>query len=146
VSATRDGAQCAVTVTPAAAGGIDARPLAIVLSDSCTVTEDKPQLHPAVASLDGPPPLQLATSIQGPSAALPEELFAPPPDTELQPPQLPKAKVARDGCGCTSVGRPSSFGSGGALALLATILLAARRLARERAGSGRSGGAARWWG
>lgn len=129
VSATADGAQCVVTITPAAGGApaMDARPLAIALSETCGVKEDVTQLRPAPASIDGAAPLQLATAVHGsPSASLPSELFAPPPDAVLLPPRVPRNVTSREGCGCTAMGR-SAHGADEALALLCVALLASRR-------------------
>jgi hypothetical protein len=131
VSATADGAQCVVTITPAAGGvpAMDARPLAIVLSDTCAVKEDVTQLRPALASIDGAAPLQLATAVQGSaSSSLPPELFAPPPDAVLLPPRVPRSVTSREGCGCATAGRRVPA-AGETLALLCVAFLVRRRRA-----------------
>ena len=147
VTAVKDGALCAVTVTPAASGGLDARPLAIVLSEACALKEDATQIHAVPASVDGAAPTQLASMVQaagggstprplqgGAASALPAELFAPPPDANLRAPEVPVTRGARDGCGCKSPGRGTGGpGSGGALAVLGLMLLARRARAAAAA-------------
>ena len=132
VTASRDGALCVVTVAPAASGGLDAKPLAIVLSDSCGVKEDVTQLHAVAASIDGAPPALLAAAIEmpgrsTPASALPADLFATPPDASLRAPAVPATRGPREGCGCESAGAGGARGAGGALALLGIFMLLARR-------------------
>ena len=58
------GALCVVTITPAASGGIDARPLVITLSETCAVKADATQVHAVPASIDGALPMQLASTVE----------------------------------------------------------------------------------
>jgi hypothetical protein len=130
VTAARAGTLCAVTVTPASSGGLDARPLVVAVSDTCAVTEDPTQQRPVVASLDGagpaPAPNVETRADARRNASSRDELFAPAPDAVLLPPHLPRAARARNACGCTSVGRTTTM-IGGTLALVAAALLVARR-------------------
>lgn len=144
VTATQDGALCVVTVTPAASGGVDARPLVLTLSDTCVVKDDPTQFRPALASLDGASSFQASArasddSKPGPSGAgassdpaLPATFFAPPPDAVQLPPQVPRTEAPRGGCGCASIGAPASTSlGGGSLALAGVALLALRRRRRR---------------
>lgn len=146
VTAALEGGQCVVTVTPAASGGLDARPLSMALSDACTVKEDVTLVRPALASLDGAAPVMAAVGQPGGNGAgggaaaggaggagagagggstLPADLFAPPPDAVLLPPQVPKTDSSR-GCGCATAGTRAPASSG-AVALVGLALLVARR-------------------
>jgi len=153
VTATLDGGLCVVSVTPAASGGFEARPLAISLSDACAVKEDPSQVRPVVASVDGAAIAQTAaaggaaggagaagaagaggagggsalpTPVAG-GSSLPAEYFAPPPDANLLPPRHPSG--SRNSCGCDKAGAKSSR-AGGAAALLGLGVLVMRRRRR----------------
>ena len=143
VAATRDGALCVVTVTPAASGGVDARPLAIVVSDTCTVKEDATQFRPVLASLDGagspsPPPGPGPASPDGnvdagagavaaTGSGLPATFFTPPPDANQLPAPVPKIAGSHGGFGCAAVGGTGTSGSCALLTVGVAALLAARR-------------------
>lgn len=154
VTATLDGGLCVVSVTPAASGGLEARPLTISLSDACAVKEDPSQTRPVVASVDGAAIAQTAaasgaagggagtagaggaaggggaaalpTPVAG-GSSLPAEYFAPPPDANLLPPR--HASGSRNSCGCDKAGAKSSH-AGGAAALLGLGVLVMRRRRR----------------
>jgi hypothetical protein len=138
VTAVLDGALCVVTVTSAVSGGVDARPVAVTLSDACAVKEDVTQLRPALAAIDGVAPSSPAVATHAAAAginasgassssSLPPELFGPAPDAVQLPPGKPPTEARRGACGCVSAGaRSSSYG--GALALVGLALLGARRL------------------
>jgi len=154
VTATIDGAQCVVTVTPAASGGFEARPLAIALSETCAVKEDPSQVRPVAASIDGAGIAQSAAAVGGAAGAggggasaaagaggaatstpsptgssLPAEYFAPPPDANLLPPQVGHPSGSRSACGCDKAGAKSSR-AGGAAAVLGLAVLVMRRRRR----------------
>ncbi len=118
VTATRDGALCAVTVSATESGGMDARPLTLALSDDCSVTEDATQTRPVPSSLDG---IAVASRPEPPS------LF-PPPAAE-PPASRPMPEAARSGCRCdVARGRPSGAAAG--LIFVGFTLLALRRRRR----------------
>ena len=143
VVATRDGALCVVTVTPAASGGVDARPLAIVVSDTCTVKEDATQFRPVLASLDGagspsqppgPGPASPdgnvdagAGAVAATGSGLPATFFTPPPDANQLPAPVPKIAGSHGGFGCAAVGGTGTSGSCALLTVGVAALLAARR-------------------
>lgn len=134
VTAVQDGASCVVTVVPAASGGIDARPLAVTVSDTCAVKEDVTQFRPALASLDGTSTLATTAASQAGAGAggsvgteLPANLFTPPPDAAQLPPRVPKTE-SRGGCVCVSATTGAGPASPGPLlALTALALLLVRR-------------------
>ncbi len=136
-TASLESGVCVVTVTPAASGGMDARPLALALSDACAVKEDPTQVKPVAASIDGiaappsGPPDKSGTSVPtSGGSALPADLFAPPPDAQLLPPPAQRPTGARSGCGCgTTTTEPAPVHA--AIAALGLLALAWRRRQRS---------------
>lgn len=115
VSATREGAVCVVTVKASVAGGMDARPLTLDLSDTCVVAADPTQSRPVPSSRDDgdasdrPPP---------------PNLFPPPAEDVPVGGRVPLTRAPHGGCRAAGDHR-----SGGALALVfvGLVLAAARR-------------------
>jgi MYXO-CTERM domain-containing protein len=120
VTATRDGALCAVTVSATPSGGMDARPLALTVSESCSVTEDATQTRPVSATLDG------VVRANGP---LPRPSLFPPPAPE---PQGGGAitRGARGGCRC-DVARGGASSAAAGLVVVGLGLLVSRRRRRR---------------
>ncbi|AKU98450.1 hypothetical protein AKJ09_05114 [Labilithrix luteola] len=114
VTATRDGPLCAVTVNATASGGMDARPLTLLLSEACSVTEDMTQTRPVPSSLD---------DVAGASRP-PQPSLVPPP---IEPPGRGAMPAAtRSGCRC-DVAREGPGGTAVGLIFVGFTLLALRR-------------------
>ena len=124
VTATKDGATCAVTVAEAAAG-MDARPLVLAVSDACVVTEDGPETAPVAPSIDGDAPASSSAPRAWSPPPRPTDLF-PPPEPPGPAPVPPRAA----GCGCETSG-PAPLGG------LFVFLLAAFVAVHRRATSWR---------
>lgn len=137
-TAERDGAQCRVTVRATREGGMDARPLALVLSPTCEVKEDPLLAKPAALALTAEPGgTPGATGGGSPSGSTPSsgdpgkaktgaEVFTPPP------PDAPKTPPKSGACACTTVGSESGGGFGTLGPIVALILVGGLGLRRQR--------------
>lgn len=140
-AAERDGSSCKVTLRPTREGGMDARPLAMTVSDTCEVKEDPPSTKAAALAgfVAGPGAGAAAgaAAATGGGGAVPAgdphmktgaEVFVPPPANTAQ-----RVSNGSGSCACEAAGaRGDAPGRGAALGALALGLVAFRR-ARRRA-------------